>query len=112
MYQKSRYFGLCSKLALTILIKFAVKVVFISIFQPANTACPKKFGFGYFYFPPKAGKYIKGLSVSVCVSVSQKTMKALRDFVSETICQIFLDAIFSNFLDIVSGQHIFRFFWI
>ena len=39
-----------------------------------------------FYFPPKAGKYLNGLSVSQSVShsvaLSQKSMKALRDYVS------------------------------
>ena len=41
---------------------------------------------GYYYFPPKAGKYINGLSashsVSHSVALSQKSMKALRDYVS------------------------------
>ena len=36
MYQKSGFFRLCSKLALTMSMKFTVKVVLISIFQPAK----------------------------------------------------------------------------
>ena len=48
MYRKSRFFGLCSKMALTILMKFTVKVVLISIFQPGKTVCPKKFWFWIF----------------------------------------------------------------
>ena len=47
-YQKSRFFELCSKMALTILMKFTVEVVLISIFQPVKTVCPKDFGSGYF----------------------------------------------------------------
>ena len=42
LYQKSRFFGLCSTIALTILMKFTVKAVLISIFQPAKTVCQKK----------------------------------------------------------------------
>ena len=39
-----------------------------------------------FYFPPEAGKYINRVvcqSVSQSVSLSLKTMKALRDYVSD-----------------------------
>ena len=42
MYRKSRFSGLCSKMALTILMKFIVEVVLVSIFQPAKTVFPKK----------------------------------------------------------------------
>ena len=48
MHRKYRFFGLCSKMALTILMKFTVEVVLISIFQPAKTVCPKKFWFWIF----------------------------------------------------------------
>ena len=35
-------------MALTILMKFTVEVVLISVFQPAKTVCPKKFWFWIF----------------------------------------------------------------